>query len=74
MNFVADLRGRRLALIIDLFIAVLSSFCKILFYILVTLVGTYAQTSGLLVFASILAGFSGYSVIVVSYILAGDVC
>ncbi len=28
MNFVADLRGRRLALIIDLIIAVLSSFCK----------------------------------------------
>jgi MFS family permease len=73
MNFVSDLRGRKLALIIDLLIAFSSSLRKIKL-ILVTIVGTYSQNMPLLIISSIMAGFSGYSLVVVSYIMAADVC
>ncbi len=39
-----------------------------------TVIGAYAQTVPLLILGSILAGFSGYSLVIVSYIIAGDVC
>lgn len=66
MNFLSDLRGRRLALIIDLAIAVASS--------LLTIIGAYGQSTPILVISSIMAGFSGYSIVIVSYIIAGDFC
>lgn len=36
--------------------------------------GAYAQNTPLLAFASFLCGFSGYSLVIVSYIMVGDVC
>lgn len=40
----------------------------------VTIIGAYAQNTPLLAFASFLCGFSGYSLVIVSYIMVGDVC
>jgi MFS family permease len=37
-------------------------------------VGAYAKLVPLLVFSSIFNGFSGYSLIIICYIIAGDVC
>ena len=75
MNFIGDLRGRKFALLIDLIIAVISSLCnKYLYYFLVTIIGAYAQSTGLLCFSTFLAGWSGYSLVIVCYIMAADVC
>ena len=43
-------------------------------FILVTIIGAYGQSTPILVISSIMAGFSGYSIVIVSYIIAGDFC
>lgn len=73
MNVLADFKGRKLALVVDLIIGTLSSLCKF-FSNLVTIIGAYTQTTFILSFSSFLAGFSGYSIIIICYIIMGDIC
>jgi hypothetical protein len=40
----------------------------------VTIIGAYAGIVPLLVISSTLSGFSGYSLIIICYIIVGDVC
>lgn len=39
-----------------------------------TYVGAIIETTPLLVLASVISGFSGYSLIIITYIMLGDVC
>lgn len=73
MNVVSDLKGRKYALMADLFLAILSSLCKS-FINLVTYIGAIIEFTPLLVIASVMSGFSGYSLIIISYIMLGDIC
>jgi hypothetical protein len=40
----------------------------------VTIIGVYARMVSLLVIASALSGFSGYSLVIICYIIVRDVC
>jgi MFS family permease len=73
MNIVGDLKGRKYALLVDLILAVLSSLCNMV-NMLVSYVGAIYEYVPLLVLASIMSGFSGYSLTIISYIIIGDIC
>lgn len=73
MNVVSDSKGRRYALLLDLLIAISSSISTYA-PILVTFLGAEAEITGLLAIGTFMSGFSGYSLIVISYIMLGDIC
>lgn len=66
MNVVSDVKGRKYALLVDLFLAAMSAGF--------TFLGAVVESTPLLIFASVMSGFSGYSLIVIGYIILGDVC
>jgi len=66
MNFISDKYGRKLAVRLDL--------CVGLFGIIFIIIGSYFKIVTLLVIASIMSGFCGYSLVTISYIVLGDFC
>lgn len=66
MNFLSDRKGRKLAIRMDLCIGL----CGVIFII----IGAYTKIVALLVIASIMSGFCGYSLVTISYIVIGDFC
>lgn len=73
MNYLADLKGRKRALIIDLLVGFVGTLCTINTHIAI-IVGAYVKSTTLLIIGSILSGFCGYAVVIISYIILSDIC
>ena len=73
MNVLSDKKGRKLAVRLDLSIGLFGIIRNKLFNI-VLIIGAYTKTVTLMVVASIMSGFCGYSMVIVAYIVLGDFC
>ncbi len=73
MNVISDLKGRRFALIIALSVAIAGIICWIN-TIIVNIFGSYSNQLEIMIFAQVLSGFGGYSLVIISYIIPYDFC
>lgn len=73
INYMSDQKGRKLSLLLSLFVGILGIACKYCNN-LGTILGGYLKSVPVLVVSQFICGFSGYTLIIQCYVIPSDFC